>query len=114
LQVVSLWYRSPELLLGEREYGGAVDIWSVGCIYAEMLLGRSLFPGNNQIDQLCQIFSHLGTPTTSFTNPASSQSASTSSPSAINSLEWNDILSLPHYHRTSFPKFVAVSNRSVL
>lgn len=62
-EVVTLWYRSPDVLLGSRQYGTAVDIWSVGCIFAEMATGSPLFPGQNDADQLCKIFELLGTPT---------------------------------------------------
>jgi len=63
-EVVTLWYRSPDVLMGSRSYGTAVDIWSVGCIFAEMATGSPLFPGQNDSDQLCKIFELLGTPTT--------------------------------------------------
>lgn len=61
--VVTLWYRSPELLYGAREYGAAVDMWAVGCIFAEMLLRGPFLAGNNEVDQLGKIFHALGTPT---------------------------------------------------
>jgi cell division cycle 2-like len=61
--VVTLWYRSPELLLGTRTYDAAVDIWSLGCIFAELLTREPLFQGKNEVDQLAKIFSLLGTPT---------------------------------------------------
>ena len=60
--VVTLWYRSPELLLGTKQYGTAVDMWSVGCIFAELILKAPLFPGQSEIDQLNRIFKELGTP----------------------------------------------------
>lgn len=60
--VVTLWYRAPELLLGATEYSTAVDMWSVGCIFAEMILMKPLFPGRGEIDQMDQIFKLLGTP----------------------------------------------------
>lgn len=60
-EVVTLWYRAPEVLMGGR-YFAAVDMWSVGCVFAEMALGKPLFPGICEIDQLFQIFSKLGTP----------------------------------------------------
>lgn len=59
---MSLWYRPPEVLLGECAYTEAVDVWSAGCIFAEMLRGAVLFRGISQIEQLFQIFSKLGTP----------------------------------------------------
>lgn len=62
-EVVTLWYRAPEILLGTRHYSTAVDIWSVGCIFAEMLLGRPIFCGECEIEQLLAIFRILGTPT---------------------------------------------------
>lgn len=61
-KVVTLWYRAPEILMGVTEYSHAVDIWSVGCVFAEMVLGRPLFTGSSEIDQLFQLFSTLGTP----------------------------------------------------
>ncbi|GJQ13931.1 hypothetical protein GpartN1_g5722.t1 [Galdieria partita] len=60
--VVTLWYRAPELLLGARTYTPAVDIWSVGCIFAEWLTREALFPGSTEIDQLSRIWKCLGTP----------------------------------------------------
>ncbi|KAL6779722.1 CDKH1 [Auxenochlorella protothecoides x Auxenochlorella symbiontica] len=61
--VVTLWYRAPELLLGAKHYSTAVDVWSVGCIMAELLTREPLFPGKGEIDQLGKIFGLLGTPT---------------------------------------------------
>jgi len=62
-EVVTLWYRAPELLLGEQCYTTSVDIWSLGCLFAEMLTSRPLFPGDSQIDMLYRMFRTLGTPT---------------------------------------------------
>jgi len=62
-QCVTLWYRAPEVLLGLAEYSPAVDTWSAGCIFAELALGRPLFAGASEIDQLFQIFHATGTPT---------------------------------------------------
>ncbi|CAM9349533.1 unnamed protein product, partial [Chrysoparadoxa australica] len=62
-EVVTLWYRPPEILMGVRSYTSSVDMWSVGCIFAEMVLGRPLFTGISEIDQLFLIFSKLSTPT---------------------------------------------------
>lgn len=82
-KVITLWYRPPEILLGSRYYSTAVDMWSVGCIFAEMMIMRPLFPGmfclclfmneihsssyfsllgDSQIDELFKIFRILGTP----------------------------------------------------
>lgn len=60
--MVTLWYRAPELLLGAKRYDSAVDMWSVGCILAEVLLGRPLLPGKTEIDQVDWIFRTLGYP----------------------------------------------------
>lgn len=62
-EVVTLWYRAPELLLGCETYGTPIDVWSIGCIFAEMVTNEPLFQGDSEIDQLFQIFSLLGTPT---------------------------------------------------
>ncbi|KAF9466772.1 Pkinase-domain-containing protein [Collybia nuda] len=62
-EVVTLWYRAPEVLLGSRHYSTAIDMWSVGCIFAEMAMqGSPLFPGDSEIDQIFKIFRILGTP----------------------------------------------------
>jgi len=61
-EVVTLWYRAPDVLMGSRKYSTPVDIWSVGCIFAEMVNGRPLFPGSSESDQLMKIFKMLGTP----------------------------------------------------
>ncbi|XP_078741915.1 cyclin-dependent kinase 11B-like, partial [Lampetra fluviatilis] len=60
--VVTLWYRAPELLLGIKEYSTAVDLWSVGCIFAELLTQKPLFPGKSEIDEINRIFKELGSP----------------------------------------------------
>lgn len=62
-EVVTLWYRSPDVLLGNQHYGTAVDIWSIGCIFAEMALGQPLFAGKDEKEQLIRIYKVLGTPT---------------------------------------------------
>lgn len=60
--VVTLWYRAPELLLGETEYSWPIDIWSAGCIFAELLGGKPLFDGKSEPDQIHKIFQLLGMP----------------------------------------------------
>lgn len=61
-EVVTLWYRAPDVLLGSRKYSTPVDIWSVGCIFAEMANGRPLLTGDTDASQLQKIFKVLGTP----------------------------------------------------
>merc|ERR1712045_919979 len=61
-EVVTLWYRAPEILLGSNKYSCPVDIWSIGCIFAEMANKRPLFQGDSEIDQLFRIFRVLRTP----------------------------------------------------
>jgi cell division cycle 2-like protein len=61
--VVTLWYRAPELLLGAPKYGPAIDVWSLGCIMAELLASEPLFTGKTEIDQLGKMFATLGVPT---------------------------------------------------
>ena len=75
-QVVTRWYRAPELLFGAKFYGPSVDLWSVGCILAELLQRVPFFPGTSDIDQLSKVFSTLGTPNTS---------------------DWPNVSSLPDY-----------------
>mmetsp|Transcript_3755 Transcript_3755/g.5603 ORF Transcript_3755/g.5603 Transcript_3755/m.5603 type:complete len:309 (-) Transcript_3755:84-1010(-) len=63
-QAITLWYKPPELLLGASEYSDSADMWSVGCIFAELLLRRPFLQGNqSDINQLNTIFRVFGTPT---------------------------------------------------
>ena len=61
-EVVTLWYRAPEILMGAKEYSTSVDLWSVGAIMVEMAQKKPLFPGDSEIDQLFKIFKLHGTP----------------------------------------------------
>lgn len=61
-EVVTLWYRAPDILLGSKNYTTSVDIWSVGCIFAEIVSRSPLFQGLNDRDQLIKIFQIRGTP----------------------------------------------------
>ncbi|GBG24472.1 Protein kinase, putative [Hondaea fermentalgiana] len=61
-RVVTLWYRAPELLLGSEHYDMGVDMWSVGCIIAELIMGTALLQGKAELDQLRKIFELCGTP----------------------------------------------------
>ena len=62
-EIETLWYRAPEVLLGQRQYSLGVDIWAVGCIFAELVERRPLFNGENEIEQIFKIFQFHGTPT---------------------------------------------------
>ncbi|XP_072955949.1 shaggy-related protein kinase epsilon-like [Typha angustifolia] len=61
--ICSRYYRAPELIFGATEYTTAIDVWSVGCVFAELLIGQPLFPGESGVDQLVEIIKILGTPT---------------------------------------------------
>eukprot|EP00941_MAST-03F_sp_MAST-3F-sp1_P005995 g5995.t1 len=61
-RVATLWYRAPELLLGATDYGPEIDIWSVGCIFAELLYRKPVLPGRDEIDQLKLVWNLCGTP----------------------------------------------------
>ncbi|PIA32947.1 hypothetical protein AQUCO_04300124v1 [Aquilegia coerulea] len=82
-EVVTLWYRAPEILLGSRHYSTPVDVWSVGCIFCEMVNQRPLFPGDSEIDELFKIFRIMGTP---------------------NEETWPGVSSLPDF-KSAFPKW---------
>lgn len=82
--VCTRWYRPPELLLGATAYGPEVDMWSVGCILAEMYRTKPLFCGDSEIGQLMSIFSLLGTPTAE---------------------TWPGVVRLPHYTGKTFPQW---------
>ncbi|CAD5173051.1 unnamed protein product [Musa acuminata subsp. malaccensis] len=91
-EVVTLWYRAPEILLGSRHYSTPVDLWSVGCIFAEMVNQRPLFPGDSEIDQLFKIFRVLGTP---------------------NEETWPGVTSLPDF-KSSFPRWPSKDLASIV
>lgn len=61
--ICSRYYRAPELIFGASEYTTAIDMWSVGCVMSELLLGQPIFPGESSVDQLVEIIKVLGTPT---------------------------------------------------
>lgn len=89
-EVVTLWYRAPDVLMGSRKYSTSVDLWSVGCIFGEMASGQPLFPGTSDHDQLLRIFKVLGTPT------------ETSWPTIVDLPEYKD--DLPQYDGTGIPQ----------
>ena len=59
-KVVTLWYRAPELIFGSKKYHSSIDIWSIGCIFGELLLHYPLFPANNEFELLEMIYNFLG------------------------------------------------------
>eukprot|EP00008_Paramoeba_atlantica_P008321 CAMPEP_0201481198 /NCGR_PEP_ID=MMETSP0151_2-20130828/5497_1 /ASSEMBLY_ACC=CAM_ASM_000257 /TAXON_ID=200890 /ORGANISM="Paramoeba atlantica, Strain 621/1 / CCAP 1560/9" /LENGTH=745 /DNA_ID=CAMNT_0047863283 /DNA_START=79 /DNA_END=2316 /DNA_ORIENTATION=- len=61
-QIVTLWYRAPELLMGGTDYSHSIDLWSVGCLFVEMLTLKPMFPGNSELETMQRIFRVLGTP----------------------------------------------------
>ncbi|VDD75599.1 unnamed protein product [Mesocestoides corti] len=81
-EVITLWYRAPEILLGSKRYSCAVDMWSMGCIFVEVATNEALFRGDSEIDQLFRIFRTMGTPTAE---------------------EWPGLVDLSGYKDKSFP-----------
>ncbi|XP_047322491.1 cyclin-dependent kinase B2-1 [Impatiens glandulifera] len=61
-EILTLWYRAPEVLMGATHYSTGVDMWSVACIFAELVTKQALFPGDSELQQLLHIFRLLGTP----------------------------------------------------
>lgn len=60
--VATRWYRAPEILLGSTQYSKAVDMWSVGCIIGELVLGKAIFPGTSTLNQIERVLELLGKP----------------------------------------------------
>lgn len=58
--VATRWYRAPELLVGDTQYGPPVDIWAIGCVFAELITAQALWPGRSDVDQLYLIRKTLG------------------------------------------------------
>lgn len=82
-EVVTVWYRAPEILLGSQKYSVMVDVWSAGAIFGELATGQPMFPGDSEIDTIFKIFQKLGTPDDSV---------------------WKGIDGLPDFKKT-FPKW---------
>jgi serine/threonine protein kinase len=88
-EIVTLWYRPPEVLLGQNKYTTAIDVWSLGIIIGEMILGKPFLDGDSDIDQLYKIFSLCGTPTEKI---------------------WDGLSELPNYTVDIFPKWNSTFN----
>lgn len=84
-EVVTVWYRAPELLLGSAVYSIPVDLWSVGCVLGELATGAPLFAGDSEIDTIFKVFQKLGTPTEK---------------------EWPGLAQLPEF-KSTFPRWPA-------
>ena len=91
-EVVTLWYRAPEVLMGQRKYGLPIDVWSVGTIFAELWNFYPLWPGDSEIDEIFRIFRTLGTP---------------------NETVWPGVSELPDY-KSVFPKWPAMPMEKVV
>jgi len=85
-EVVTVWYRAPEILLGSTLYSVPVDLWSIGCVVGEMATGQPLFGGDSEIDTIFKVFQKLGTPTDE---------------------EWPGLGELPDFKRDTFPVWKA-------
>mmetsp|Transcript_15840 Transcript_15840/g.31001 ORF Transcript_15840/g.31001 Transcript_15840/m.31001 type:complete len:325 (+) Transcript_15840:101-1075(+) len=92
-EVVTLWYRPPDVLLGSTTYSTQIDIWGIGCIFGEMVTGRPLFCGASDKDQLLKIYSILGSPTRK---------------------SWPGMVELPEFKNFNLPKQKARGLASVL
>ncbi|WOL15898.1 putative serine/threonine-protein kinase [Canna indica] len=79
-QVVTLWYRPPELLLGAARYDVGVDLWSAGCILAELLTGKPILPGRTEVEQLHRIFKLCGSPSADYFEKLSLEKATSFRP----------------------------------
>lgn len=92
-EVVTLWYRPPDVLLGSTHYNATIDIWSTGCIFAEMATGKPLFPGSSNSDELMRIFKILGTP---------------------DEKTWSGIVDLKPDYKTAFPRYPKQNIRQIV
>ncbi|ELQ73821.1 Protein kinase PCTAIRE [Trachipleistophora hominis] len=90
--VITLWYRPPEILLGSKHYASSVDVWSLACILAELFTLKPIFPGDSEIDQLYKIFMILGTP---------------------DNTNWKNVTYFPNYQE-SFPKWEPIDLKIIL
>ncbi|TFY65076.1 hypothetical protein EVJ58_g2213 [Rhodofomes roseus] len=100
--VATRWYRAPEIMLAFKGYNTAIDVWSIGCIFAELMLGRPLFKGKDYVDQLNKILEILGTPDSEVIDRIASPKAR----AYIRSLPWKK--------KTPFSKILPVADPQAL
>jgi serine/threonine protein kinase len=100
--VATRWYRAPEVMLALRRYGTAIDVWSIGCILGELLLGRPLFKGKDYVDQLNKILEVLGTPSNDILRRVASERAQAY------------VRSLPIRKKVSFKKLIPQADPQAL
>ncbi|KAK9236934.1 kinase-like domain-containing protein [Lipomyces kononenkoae] len=100
--VATRWYRAPEIMLSFQSYSKAIDVWSVGCILAELLGGKPFFKGHDYVDQLNQILRYLGTPSSETLSRIGSQRAQ------------EYVRSLPYMPRVPFSKLFPTANPQAL
>ncbi|PAV61139.1 hypothetical protein WR25_13338 [Diploscapter pachys] len=88
-EVVTLWYRPPDVLMGSTNYSTSLDMWGVGCIFAEICIGSAIFPGSKEVsDQLDKIFRIRGIP---------------------NEQKWSEVRELPNYNPNAYPAYCEIS-----
>lgn len=100
--VATRWYRAPEIMLSFRGYTKAIDVWSVGCILAELLLGKPFFKGQDYVNQLCLILEFLGTPSEETLQRIGSQRAQ------------DFVRSLPKFQKIPFSQVFTTANPEAL
>ena len=100
--VATRWYRAPEIMLNWMHYNQTVDIWSVGCIMAELLTSKTLFPGTDHIDQLTKILQLVGKPDRAFLSKISSDTAR------------NYVAQMPEYKKKPFKEIFTGANEQAI
>lgn len=100
--VATRWYRAPEIVLGSNQYSKAVDMWSVGCILGELIIGKAIFPGKSTLNQIELILDLLGRPT-------AEEIESMGAPS-----DYAILNSLPGKQKYSFSKFFKGASKDAL
>lgn len=105
--VATRWYRAPEILLGSKKYSKAVDMWSIGCILGELVLGKAIFPGTSTLNQIERILEYIGKPSQDDINSLDSELAS----NIINSINCNKKRSLSQTFCAATPEALDLLRR---